>query len=96
MNWVQNLLGSASVADILVYAAIIAIFVLGIAKCVMPVLNTRRLLLRAIRNIKAGDNAKISWQDDKFLGKMLAHFPLERIFEQLVFCRWRLPQCQRD
>lgn len=25
MNWVQNLLGSASVADILVYAAIIAI-----------------------------------------------------------------------
>lgn len=69
MNWVQNLLGSASVADILVYAAIIAIFVLGIAKCVMPVLNTRRLLLRAIRNIKAGDNAKISWQDDKFLGK---------------------------
>ena len=54
MNWVQNLLGSASVADILVYAAIIAIFVLGIVKCVTPVLNTRRLLLRAIRNIKAG------------------------------------------
>ena len=55
MNWVQNLLGSASVADILVYAAIIAIFVLGIAKCVMPVLNTRRLLLRAIRNILQED-----------------------------------------
>lgn len=69
MGFFERLMGMVGIADLVVYGAIIAVFVLGIVKCVVPVLNTRRLLRRAIRNIKAGDNAKLSWQDDKFLGK---------------------------
>ena len=65
----DKLFSMSSLADILVYGAIIVVFFLGLVKCVIPVWNTRRLLWKAIRNIKAGSNAKQSWQDDKFLGK---------------------------
>ncbi len=52
-----------------VYIVIVALFLLSIAKCVMPVWHTRALLKRAIRNIKAGEKSKRSWQEDHFLGK---------------------------
>ena len=57
----NKLLSMAGLANILVYGAIIVVFFLGVIKCVIPVWNTRRLLWKAIRNIKAGSNAKQSW-----------------------------------
>ena len=63
-SWLGN-----DIFSVFVYAAIVALFVIGIVKCVLPVVNTRRLLQRAIKNIKKGDKARRSWQDDRFLGR---------------------------
>ncbi len=59
---------SGSWLDMLVYAIIIFVFVIALVKCVAPVLHNRNLLRRAIRNIRAGAQAKQSWQEDNFLG----------------------------
>ena len=61
--------GFTAVMNALVYAAILAVFILGVIKCIIPVMRTRATLRRAIRNIRAGANAKQSWQEDNFLGK---------------------------
>lgn len=53
----------------LVYAATVAIFIVALLKCVVPVLTSRRLLRRAVREINAGEKSKRSWQDETFLGK---------------------------
>ncbi len=68
--------GWSTILNLLVYALMLVLFVLGIFKCVIPVLNNRKLLKRAVRNIRAGEDAKRSWQDDKFLGKgtLFAHW----------------------
>lgn len=59
---------AGNLVNILVYAAIVFVFIIGVFKCVVPVTHTRNLLRRAIRNIRAGANAKHSWQEDSFLG----------------------------
>ncbi len=53
--------------NFLVYAAIAVLFIVCVFKCVLPVMNTKRLLRRAARQIKKGDNKQI-FQDEKFLG----------------------------
>ena len=53
----------------LVYIAIVALFIVCLMKCVAPVVNTRRVLRRAVREIKQGENSKHSWQEETFLGK---------------------------
>lgn len=65
---IKSSIGS-SWLDLLVYVAILFVFVIGLIKCIFPVMNTRRLIQRAIRNIRAGDSARHSWQEDDFLGK---------------------------
>lgn len=60
---------TGSVVNMLVYALMIAVFILGLIKCVFPVVGTRGLLHAAITNIRAGADAKKSWQEDDFLGK---------------------------
>ena len=50
-----------------VYAAIIALFFIGVFSCILPVSNNRKRLKRAIASIKQGDKAKRSWQEDRFL-----------------------------
>ncbi|MBR5751292.1 MAG: MotA/TolQ/ExbB proton channel family protein [Clostridia bacterium] len=52
-----------------VYAAIIALFFIGVFSCILPVSNNRKRLKRAIASIKQGDKAKRSWQEDRFLGR---------------------------
>lgn len=52
-----------------VYIAIFALFLLSFIKCVLPVWRTRAVLRRAIRNIRAGEKSKRSWQEDNFLGR---------------------------
>lgn len=55
--------------NFLVYAAIVALFIVCMVKCVAPVIYTRRVLSGAVRAIKKGENAKRSWQEETFLGK---------------------------
>ena len=61
--------GLSATLNILVYIAMIGLFLLGLVKCIAPVVHNEKLLKRAVRNIRAGQDAKRSWQEDKFLGK---------------------------
>lgn len=78
MEVLKSLLSSATanLSNLLIYVIIVAVFLLGLICCILPVLGTRRKLRGAIRAIKAGDKSKRSWQEDEFLGKgsLLAHW----------------------
>ena len=78
MDFLRSLIGSATadLSNILIYAVIVAVFIVGLVCCIAPVLNTRGQLRRAVRTIKAGSKAKRSWQEDDFLGKgsLMAHW----------------------
>ena len=63
-GWIGN-----DVFSIFVYIAILALFLIGVFKCILPVVHTRDVLRRAVKNIKKGDKARRSWQEDRFLGK---------------------------
>ena len=58
-----------SAFNLVIYAIIVIMFLIGIFKCVLPVMRNRRMLVRAIASIRQGDDAKRSWQEDAFLGK---------------------------
>ena len=60
---------TTDLASALVYIAIAVLFVIVMVKCVAPVVNTRRLLGRAVRQIRKGEHSKRSWQEEDFLGK---------------------------
>ena len=68
LETVKGMLGG-SYLNALIYAAILFVFILGLIKCVIPVLHNRSLLHRAIKNIRAGSDAEQSWQEEDFLGK---------------------------
>lgn len=76
MEFLSTLFGSANYSNILIYLVIIAVFLIGILYCIVPVLDNRGRLRRAVRIIKAGNKAKRSWQEDGFLGKgpIMAHW----------------------
>ena len=78
MEFLKSLLGSLSsdVFNLLIYAVILFVFIMGFLKCVLPVLRTRSVLRRAIRHIRAGNESGISWQEDGFLGRgiLAAHW----------------------
>ena len=78
MEFISSLIGSATanLSNIFIYIVIVAVFIVGIACCIAPVLDTRGRLRRAVRSIKAGTKAKRSWQEDDFLGKgaLMAHW----------------------
>ena len=54
---------------LVVYAIIIGLFIVGVLRCVLPVVHTRGRLRRAIRSIKSGSKERQAWQEDKFLGR---------------------------
>ena len=55
--------------SVVVYGAIIALFVIGMFSCIWPVSTNRKRLQRAVAILKQGDKAKRSWQEDRFLGR---------------------------
>ena len=58
----------------LVYAAIIAVTLIGVIKCLLPLWSTTRAMKRAIHTLEdyAGqDNIRTIWQDSRFMGKRL-------------------------
>jgi ABC-type transporter Mla subunit MlaD len=70
LEFIKNVFSKMNgITNALVYLAIAALFILGIIKCVAPVVSTRGVLRRATRNIRQGDKAKRSWQEERFLGK---------------------------
>lgn len=81
---VQGMLGGSAL-DLLVYAVILFVFILGLIQCVAPVLHNRGLLKRAIRNIRAGEDAKQSWQEDDFLGKGILNAHWSEYLNNLFF-----------
>ena len=76
MKAILTMLGSGSFSDIVVYAIIIVVFIVGLLLCIAPVIDTRNRLRRAIRDLRAGDKSKRSWQENNFLGRgsLLAHW----------------------
>ena len=63
-------------SNLVIYIAIVLVFIIGLLYCIAPVLGNRRRLRRAVSTIKAGKNAKRSWQEDEFFGKggLMAHW----------------------
>ena len=76
MKAILTMLGSGSFSDIVVYAIIVVVFIVGLILCIAPVIDTRNHLRRAIRDLRAGDKSKRSWQENNFLGRgsLLAHW----------------------
>ena len=62
--------------SVFVYVAIVVLFIVGIMKCILPVIRTSDVLNRAVKNIKKGDKARRSWQEDRFLGRgvLMSHW----------------------
>ena len=65
-----------SVSSLVIYIAIVMLFLVGLVRCVFPVMRTRGLVRRAIRSIREGGDKKYAWQEDDFLGKgaLFAHW----------------------
>ena len=78
MQYIQSMFsGSLSgISNLIVYIGIVFLFVMGLVRCVFPVMRTRGMLRRAIRSIRAGGDKKYAWQEDAFLGKgpLFAHW----------------------
>lgn len=68
--------GSLSIPSLVIYVAIVVLFLVGLVRCVFPVMRTRGLVRRAIRSIRDGGDKKYAWQEDDFLGKgaLFAHW----------------------
>ena len=86
MTFLQSFAASmgSSLVNALVYIGILALFVVGISRCILPVVHTRNLLRRAIRNIRSG-NDKYGWQEDRFLGKGALFGPWSEYLNNLFF-----------
>lgn len=78
MSFIQSLFSSAmdDLSNMLIYIAIVAIFIIGLVKCTIPVMKNRAVLKRAIRAIRSQGDSKYAWQEDTFLGKgtLYAHW----------------------
>ena len=65
-----------SVPSLVIYIAIVVLFIVGLVRCVVPVMRTRGVVRRAIKSIRDGGDKKYAWQEDDFLGKgaLFAHW----------------------
>ena len=71
MDFIHSLFANAlsGVSNLLVYFGIVALFLVGLIRCIAPVIATRGTLRRAIRSIRSEGEKKYAWQQDDFLGK---------------------------
>ena len=70
MDFIHSFFSNAlsGISNLLVYAGIVALFVVGFIRCIAPVMHTRNTLRRAVRSIRSSGD-KYAWQQDDFLGK---------------------------
>jgi len=71
MNSFQTFFTEAlsSLSNAVVYVSIAALFVIGLIRCIAPVMHTQGTLRRAVRSIRSEGDKKYAWQQDDFLGK---------------------------
>ena len=71
MDFIQSFFSNAlsGVSNLVVYVGIVALFVVGVIRCILPVVHTRNTLRRAVRSIRSEGDNKYAWQQDDFLGK---------------------------
>ena len=71
MDFIHSLFSNAlsGISNLLVYAGIVVLFVVGLIRCIAPVVHTRNTLRRAVRSIRSQGDNKYAWQQDDFLGK---------------------------
>ena len=71
MDFIQSFFSNAlsGVSNLVVYIGIVALFVVGLIRCIAPVVHTRNTLRRAVRSIRSEGDKKYAWQQDDFLGK---------------------------
>ena len=71
MDFIQSFFSNvlSGVSNLVVYIGIVALFVVGLIRCIAPVMHTRGTLRRAIRSIRSEGDRKYAWQQDDFLGK---------------------------
>ena len=78
IEYIQNMFAGSmnSVSSLVIYVAIVVLFIVGLVRCVFPVMRTRGLVRRAIKSIRNGGDNKYAWQEDDFLGKgaLFAHW----------------------
>ena len=79
MDFIKTLLGlvGGDFSNLIVYAVIVAVFIIGLIYCIFPVLSNRGRLRRAVRSVRASQKSKQqAWQEDHFLGKgsLMAHW----------------------
>ena len=62
--------------NLLIYLGIILLFIVGLIRCILPVVRNRSVLRRAIGSIRSSGDSKYNWQEDRFLGKgaLFAHW----------------------
>ena len=81
-NTIRTQFGN-NAAEWLVYLAIAVLFVVALAKCILPVTKARRQLKRGVRRIRRGD--KDIWQDKRFLGKGPLTVPWSEFLNSRLF-----------
>ncbi len=71
MDFIRSFFSNAlsGVSNLVVYIGIVALFVVGLIRCIAPVVHTRNTLRRAARSIRSEGSNKYAWQQDDFLGK---------------------------
>ncbi len=71
MDFIRSFFSNAlsGVSNLVVYIGIVALFVVGLIRCIAPVVHTRNTLRRAVRSIRSEGDKKYAWQQDDFLGK---------------------------
>ena len=71
MEFIQKIIPTliSDIGNLLVYLSIVVVFIVGIYKCILPVMHNRRVLKKAIRSIRSDGSNKYAWQEDNFLGK---------------------------
>ena len=78
IQYIQSMFSGSltGISSLIVYIGIVVLFVVGLVRCVFPVMRTRGLIRRAIKSIRAGGDKKYAWQEDAFLGKgaLYAHW----------------------
>ena len=64
IQYVQSMFSGSltGISSLIVYIGIVVLFVVGLVRCVFPVMRTRGLVRRAIRSIREGGDKKYAWQ----------------------------------
>lgn len=75
----------SNVLNLLVYAVIVFVFIIGLIKCVFPVSRNRRILNNAIRSIRDSRANDTSWQEESFLGRGTLHSHWSEYLNNLFF-----------